>query len=169
MDRLPLWALYLQVLGPTVVAVIAAFVALYIGLRQWKTAHYRLTFDLYEKRFAVYEAVKNFINAATVHRIITLKDLSGAEFRAFHDGIRGAEFLFGGEARDFINKTGAMAMSINATIKKLQEQPDHPQADRLIDEKVEELVKFLLDQPVEDIFRPYLDLSKAGLKSWWPW
>ena len=169
MDRLPLWALYTLTLGPTLVAIIAALIASYIAWRQWKTAHDRLTFDLYEKRFAVYETVKNFINAATVHRIITLKDLSADEFRAFHDGIRGAEFLFGGEARDFINKTGAMAVSINATIKELQGQPDDTRSDRFIEEEAEELVKFLLDQPVEDIFRPYLDLSKAGLRSWWPW
>jgi len=41
-----------QALGPTVVAVIAALFALYIGRRQWKTAHDRLSFDLFEKRFA---------------------------------------------------------------------------------------------------------------------
>jgi hypothetical protein len=64
MDRLPWWEQHVQLLGPTVVAVIAALFALYIGLRQWKTAHDRLAFDLYEKRFAVYEAVKNLINTA---------------------------------------------------------------------------------------------------------
>jgi hypothetical protein len=41
MNELPYWVQYVQALGPTVVAVIAALFALYIGLRQWRTAHYR--------------------------------------------------------------------------------------------------------------------------------
>jgi hypothetical protein len=158
------WEQHVQALGPTVVAVIAALFALYLGLRQWKTAHDRLTFDLYEKRSAVYEAVKNLVNAETQYGA-TQDDLN-----AFYNGIRGAEFLFDGETRDFVMKIGDMAWRAINAHARYQRNPNHPQADRLIDE-AEELVKFLgeQDQPLEKMFKPYLDLSKAGLKSWWPW
>jgi hypothetical protein len=163
MSQLPYWVQYVQVLGPTVVAVIAACFALYIGLRQWKTAHYRLTFDLYEKRFAVYEAVKNLINASTGG--VIQKDLD-----EFYEGIRGAEFLFDGETRKFVMKIGDMAWRAETARARRQRSDHRPQTDKLIDEE-ENILNFLSVQAeaIEDIFRPYLDLSKAGLKSWWPW
>jgi hypothetical protein len=48
---LPSCVQYIQALGPTFVAVVAAGIAGYIAWRQWRTAHDKLTFDLYEKRF----------------------------------------------------------------------------------------------------------------------
>jgi hypothetical protein len=39
---------YIQALGPTVVAVVAAGIAGYIAWRQWRTAHDKLSFDLFE-------------------------------------------------------------------------------------------------------------------------
>ena len=160
-----------------VVAFIAALIALYIGLMQWRTAHYRLSFDLYEKRYKVYEAIKDLINKANANEEVIAEDL-----KAFYDGIRGAEFLFDGETRNFILKIGQMAWSAQmarAQLERHQErqlerpnQPfvDHPRADKLF-EKEEEMLDFLATQGqmLEEKFRPYLDLSKAGLKSYWPW
>jgi hypothetical protein len=51
MNQLPRWMEYVQALAPTVVAIIAALIASYIAWRQWRTAHDKLSFDLYEKPF----------------------------------------------------------------------------------------------------------------------
>jgi hypothetical protein len=40
-------------------------------MMQFKTAHDKLAFDLWEKRFNVYNAVQNVISAATVHGQVT--------------------------------------------------------------------------------------------------
>jgi hypothetical protein len=164
MNQLPNWLQYIQAFGPTVVAVIAALFALYIGVMQWRTAHHRLSFDLYEKRFAVYEAVKNLINTAGGSSVIQ-KDLD-----VFYEGIRGAEFLFGGETRDFVMKIGDMAWRATTARARRLRSAHHPQTDQLIDEE-ENILNFLSGQTeaIEDGFKPYLDLSKAGLKSYWPW
>jgi hypothetical protein len=108
--------------------------------------------------------VKNFVNTE-MQGGATQDDLN-----SFYNGVRGAEFLFDGETRDFIKKIGALAWRAINAHARYQRNPNHPQADRLIDE-AEELGKFLAeqDQPLEEMFRPYLDLSKAGLRSWWPW
>src|SRR6516165_2867269 len=81
MNELPYWVQYVQALGPTVVAVIAALIAGYIAWRQWRTAHGqwrtahdKLSFDLYEKRFAVYEATESFLTTAIVVGRITEED-----------------------------------------------------------------------------------------------
>jgi hypothetical protein len=44
--------------GPAIVAVVAACIAGCIALRQWWTARDRLRFDMFERRFAVYESKK---------------------------------------------------------------------------------------------------------------
>jgi hypothetical protein len=158
MNQLPPWIQSVQALGPTVVAVIAAGIAGYIAWRQWRTAHYRLTFDLFEKRFAVYEAVKNLINTAGSRRVIQ-KDLD-----AFYEGIRGAEFLFGGETRAFVKKIGDMAWKAQI-VRARQQSADPRQIDKLTDEE-ENILNFLSVQSeaIEDVFKPYLDLSTAGLR-----
>jgi hypothetical protein len=86
-NQLPQWAMYAWALGPTLVAIIAAGIAGYIALRQWWTARDRVKLDMFEKRFAVYEATKSLINK----RPITPNDMG-----EFYNGIRGAEFLFDG-------------------------------------------------------------------------
>ena len=157
----------------TVVAFLAALAAFYIGLMQWREAHYRLSFDMYEKRYKVYEAIKDLINN---------EEVNPEDLKAFYDGIRGAEFLFDDETRNFIMKIGQMARSASNAREHLErhrerqlERPnqpsyDHPRADKLLD-KEEEMLNFLATQGqmLEEKFRPYLDLSKAGLKSYWPW
>jgi hypothetical protein len=56
-NQLPLWIQYIQAIGPSFVAVIAALIAGYIALRQWKTAHTRVKLDLFHERFAIFEVL----------------------------------------------------------------------------------------------------------------
>jgi hypothetical protein len=160
MTELPYWMQSIQALGPTVVAIVAAFIAGYIAWRQWRTAHDRLSFDLYEKRFAVYEAVKNIINTAYLHGGVTQGDLD-----AFYEGIRGAEFLFDGRTKNFVTNIRQMAWKASSARARRQRS----ETDKLIDEE-QDILNFLSGQAegLEDMFRPYLDLSKAGLTGYWP-
>jgi hypothetical protein len=161
MNELPICVQYIQALGPTVVAVVVGAVAGYVAWRQWRTAHDKLAFDLYEKRFKVYEAVESIISAATVHDPVTLE-----EFIEFHRAIIGAEFLFDGDTRDFIVKIGQMAWRARNAREQRERSGHHPQTDNLINEE-EGIVSFLLgqEQALEKMFRPYLDLSRVGLAS----
>jgi len=63
-SQLPYWVQYVQALAPAVVAIIAALIAGYIAWRQYKTAHYRLCLDMFEKRFAVYKATQDLLTIA---------------------------------------------------------------------------------------------------------
>jgi hypothetical protein len=146
MSELPYWIQSIQALGPSVVAVIAAAIAGYIAWRQWRTAHYRLSFDMYEKRFAVYEATQIFLVTAMVDGRITEENC-----RALLKGIRSAEFLFDG-------KTAAYLMKIRD-----QAWPLPKDARQLTDDELKGLKK--QSEALEGMFRPYLDLSKAGLTS----
>ena len=76
--ELPSSVLYIQALGPIFIAIIAAFIASYIALRQWWTAHDRLRFDLFEKSFAVYEATRTLINGVNLQGQISIEDMGEA-------------------------------------------------------------------------------------------
>ena len=134
-------------------------VAAYIAWRQWRTSHYRLVFDLFEKRFAVYEVTKTLINRAAIHGPIVRDDL-----QEFSNGIRGAEFLFDGEARTFLMTISDKAFTAHMRRAQLDLHPNHPSYGKLVDEE-EDILDFLRkqDRPLEDLFRKYLDLSGVGL------
>jgi hypothetical protein len=159
MTQLPSCVQYIQALGPSFVAIVAGVFGGYIAYRQWRTGHHRLRLDMFEKRFAVYEATKNLINAVTSHGGVIPEDLG-----AFYNGVRGAEFLFDGETRDFVVKIGEMGFKARMARVRRERSDHHPRADELIDEE-EEILKFLRDQDarLETMFSPYLDLSKVGL------
>jgi hypothetical protein len=52
---------------------------------------------MYERRFAVYDATRMLLNRAGLYGQVTPEDLG-----EFYSGIRGAEFLFDGSTRTFI-------------------------------------------------------------------
>jgi hypothetical protein len=166
MNELPYWVQYIQALAPTVVAVIAALFALYIGWRQWRTAHDKLSFDLYEKRLAVYEAIKKLSDIATVHvdpEALHGSRVSTEDLHAFYNAIRGAEFLFDGDARKFLMTIHDMIWEANNALVRLKRSPRHYPGE--LEPEEEKLVKFLSQQnrALETMFKPYIDLSKVGL------
>jgi len=158
-NQLPIWAQYVWVLAPTVVAVVVGLIAARIAYKQWRTAADRLRLDLYEKRLAVYDAIRSLLSTVTLQGQVTVEDLG-----KFHTGVRGAEFLFYGEAKAFVTTVGARAARAMAKRALLQRQPNHPRADQLIDEE-EDLLEFLRSQSehLDRIFAPYLDLSEIGI------
>jgi hypothetical protein len=155
--QLPNCIQYIQALGPTIVAIVVGVVAGYIAWRQWQTAHQRLRFDLYDKRFAVYDTVRSLISAFRLHGQIT-----DDEFDEFYQGIRGAEFLFDGDTKNFLKDLASMTVTARMRRDQLQRHPDHPRADQLIAEQ-ENIGAFLQRYDLEKEFSRYLDLSKIGL------
>src|ERR1700733_1277510 len=99
-SQLPCWVQYVWALGPSFVAIVAALIAGYIALRQWLTARHRLKLDIFDKRFAVYEATK---------MLITKRPIRPHDLGEFYNGTRGAEFLFDGDTRTFLMNLGDIA------------------------------------------------------------
>jgi hypothetical protein len=55
----PYWTQVLSALLTPTIAVIVAIIA----YRQWKTAQNRLKLDLFDRRFAVYDAARNLLSS----------------------------------------------------------------------------------------------------------
>ena len=157
--QLPMWMQYLQVFGPIFVALAVGGLAWLIAWRQWRTANYRLCFDLFEKRYAIYVATKSLVEKVAVHGQITLGDLGD-----YQRTIEGAEFLFGGEARIYFQKIIDLCFKAQMARRKQDRTKDQQVLDKLVDEE-EEIWTWLQTQGphLETMMRQYLDLSKVGV------
>jgi len=142
MSQLPCWVQYVRALGPTAVAFAVGAIAALIAYWQSKTAHYRLRLDMFEKRFAVYQAVTNVVHMRG--------NINQEGFAEFYKIIRGAEFLFDGETRDLLTRVDGIAW--------------RGSRGQLTHDDVRFLAQPQLQGRLEDRFRRYLDLSKVGLK-----
>jgi len=72
-----------------------ALLAGYIAWRQWKTANEALKKDLFEKRFAIYEATRQFLGAIALTKTVTPQQLG-----TFHTETLGARWLFNDKLAD---------------------------------------------------------------------
>lgn len=155
-NQLPWLLQWTQALGPTIVSVVVGAIASFVAWQQWRTARHRLRFDLFEKRAAVYEATKRLISVVQLHGQITAEDLG-----EFNGAVRGAEFLFDGDTRAFVEKIGLMGFRARMASLAYDRQENRTE---LVDE-VEDILEFLQQQGpnLEKMFAKYLDLSKIGL------
>jgi hypothetical protein len=84
--------------------VIAGIVALFGLLQlctatvQWRTAHNRATFDLFEKRLEVYGAFRDVVG-----RLVASRSDASAHFKAA-SALEGATFLFGADLREYLER-----------------------------------------------------------------
>jgi hypothetical protein len=82
---LPLWVKALQALAVPVIAAVGAWVA----VQQMVIARVKLQHDLYDRRYAVFDAVRAFLDEAIRSQIV-----SPETFRMFALKTADAEFLF---------------------------------------------------------------------------
>jgi len=62
---LPIWVKYVATFAPLFVTTVAAAFAIYFSRRQAKHAHQRLKLDMFDRRYAVYKAIRTLISERT--------------------------------------------------------------------------------------------------------
>src|SRR5262245_9310305 len=77
--------------------ITAAFVA-WIAFLQWRTAQQKAVLDLFDKRFKVYEAVKNCVDQVSINP----RNFENEIERDFIKAMNEAYFLFGGDIHDYL-------------------------------------------------------------------
>ena len=83
----------LKIAGGLLTPVIA-LIATYIAWQQWKTTRHKLRFDLYSRRFAVYESTLVFYQALMGGRASTKSNTFPEIQNAFIKSYRESQFLF---------------------------------------------------------------------------
>ncbi len=90
----PGWVTDVSALLTPAIAILVAVIA----YRQWRTAHYRLKLDMFEKRYAIHAATRDLM--AT---IVTSGQVDNAKLVDFVYGIRQARWLLGKDVAHYLD------------------------------------------------------------------
>ncbi len=91
----PHWTAYLQALLTPVIALFAV----YVSASQWTTARNKLRFDLFEKRYAVYEAARNFVGS-----IVTSGKVKEDNMYAYLIATKAAKWVVAREVEEYLER-----------------------------------------------------------------
>jgi hypothetical protein len=115
--QLPEWVCYFQALAIPILVVSVAIFGAFISMRQAKTAHNKLCYDVFdrqwERRFEVYIATRDFLSGA-FDGSISEKDIHSYGLRALE-----AKFLFDDAMYKYlreIHTRGSALVSANANV-----------------------------------------------------
>jgi hypothetical protein len=149
---LPLWVQVLQALAVPVIAAVGAWAA----LRQMYIARVKLQHDLYDRRYAVFEAVRRFLDEAVSQRIV-----SRETFSSFALGTADAVFLFDDAIAAYLKKMrehAATAQSIYSVMDAAGDQ--QAAASKAAGEHFSWVVNQI--DVLEEKFRPFLTLDRRS-------
>lgn len=152
----PHWTAYLTAMMTPVVASFGAWIA----YQQWITARDKLRLDLYERRMAVYKAAWEAMGIVFTRGGISTEDES-----TYLQGIAGAQWLFGEEVVDYLNKElWEQLTDLHSYIAQLDGLPHGPERTALANKKAEQR-KWFYDQPkrLDKLFYPYLGFEHRSL------
>lgn len=120
----------------------------YIAYQQHKLAKERFKLDLFEKRYAVYEKIRNFILNVVYKNRDGYIEMLDTESK-FQESIHSARFLFDEKIFNFANDIGKKGMELSMCREnKISED------DQSIKEKKTELIADL--ENLQQVFAPYL-------------
>ncbi len=132
--------------------VIVAVVGAWIAYRQHFLAREKFKLDLFEKRFAVFSAVRTFLS-----HIMSEGKLDYGSLATFRGATAEASFLFGDDMTSYIGEIDTRAMRMKKLAISYKDMPIGDQRSQLVEEESQELV-WLIDQlpMLKSKFEPYL-------------
>lgn len=134
---------------------VIAIIAVRIGYLQYKHSREKLRLDLYNKRFAVFSAARNFLSA-----IVREGVPSQATTSRFSIDSAEAQFLFASDIIDFLEsllKEGYRAQDLQRRLRGEMDLPDGRTRDEVVDELADVMKDFLPKfEQSRDLFGGYL-------------
>ena len=150
---LPCWVQILQALAVPLIAAVGAWVA----IQQMRIAKIKLQHDLYDRRYAVFQAVRRFLDEMVANLVVSHDIL-----RAFVIGTADAEFLFPDDLAAYLgemSRRARTAQSIYMTMQSLPEgSPERAKATLAANEQTRWLVEQI--DGLTARFRDVLKLDK---------
>jgi hypothetical protein len=150
---LPGWIQILQALTVPLIAAVGAWVA----VQQMRIARIKLQHDLYDRRYAVFQAVRRFLDE-TVANLLVSRDI----LRAFVIGTADAEFLFPDELAAYLGEMSRRARTAQSIYTTMQSLPDDSPERAKASLAANEQTRWLIEQ-IDGLtarFRDVLKLDK---------
>lgn len=151
-----MWLQYLQAIAVPFIGAVIAGTGAWIAFQQMRIAHIRLKHDLYDRRFATFEAARRLLIDMAVNG-----DASEEAMGNYLVGIANASFLFDDSLVRYLREIGEHASTvqvINTTLKGHVSGSDKPPLERQVTEKVEWLRNQI--EVLDSKFMPFLRLER---------
>ncbi|WP_250504682.1 hypothetical protein [Caballeronia sp. AZ7_KS35] len=148
----PHWTAYVSALMVPLVAVLGVAIA----YRQWRTAQNKLKLDLFEKRFAVYDAARRLLSA-----VMTSGKVSDEEMFRFFAGTGEAKWLLSADVANYLDKELRLKMlQLQTLAAELEGVPAG--AERSTNMKAQSEIKTWMREQfdvLDEKFSPFLTLA----------
>jgi len=143
----------INVLYASLVPMIA-IIASYIAYRQWRTAQNKLKIELFDKRFAIYEVVINYIHNSA--RSKETNEMTGE----FLYRAREAKWLLNENVYLYlIDEVWVHVLRLESLEKEKQETEDEKEIDNIIDQQQKVRFWFNFQYSIVDkMFSPFLNV-----------
>jgi len=162
-SSLPFWVQVLQALAVPVIAAVGAWVA----WQQMHIARTKLQHDLYDRRYAVFQAARRFLDEASMQKIV-----SAETFRSFVLGTADAAFLFDDRLAAYLKEMRDRAAKAQSIFMAMEDLPAGDEKARASAAAGEQFI-WLMQQidGLVDKFRPFLTLDRRSRSVqrflWW--
>jgi hypothetical protein len=155
---LPIWTQYAQALGPPALAIVGAALA----WQQVRISRVKLQHDLYERRFAIFDAARVFLSEL----LRSSTGISNEQIRSFFIRTSDSRFILNDEIYDYLSVIRRRAIRLQTINEALTNLPIGDKRAEIAKED-EEISEWLGDQfkVLINIFRPFLTLEKISLLS----
>ena len=154
---MPAWISWVQALGLPAVGAVIAGASLFIAYQQKRLADIRLQHELYDRRFAVYEATKAFVIGA-----IDDDQMTAGLYLTFQRGTSQSVFLFDATLTTYLNEINRRGLELFRLHRRLAEtQLDDEARIRCADEAAATTTWFSEQfDPLIEKFGPFLRLGE---------
>lgn len=152
---LPDWVQVLQALAVPVIAGVGAWVA----IQQMRIARVKLQHDLYDRRYAVFQAVRRFLDEMVVNKMVSPDTL-----RPFIVGTADAEFLFPDELATYLGEMSSRARKAQSIYMTMQSLPQDSQDWRNANLAANQETGWLVDQ-IDGLTSKFRDVLKLDRRS----
>jgi hypothetical protein len=127
---------------------------------QWRLAHNKLRLDLFDRRWEIYKATSNFVDAIVNDPARNVD----SHLNAFNTGTSNAEFLFGSDVLNYIQQVRTRAVGMRTARVLYESQPDGEERTRNV-QRYEADLLWLIEQStaMTKTFAPYLGFSNVKI------
>jgi hypothetical protein len=152
---------------PQFLLAIIAVVSCWIAVQQMLIAHKKLNHDLFDRRFAVFLATRDYMRAVLGQD----KDID-SKASAYHDAIASAPFLFEKDITDFVQEVEKRGNAAIISGRSLARVPiDRHKNAAMLSESLDWLQREVDNERLTRRFQPALNLSRLeplSIKSVFP-
>ena len=158
-SQLPLWVQYAQALGAPLLAVVVAAAGAWLAWQQVRIARVRLKHDLYDRRFAVFDAARKFLAEVMTHGCPT-----NDQIRAYVVGTGDAIFLLNYDVATYLEEIRKKSIYLQEYKEMLKSLPVGDERTALAKRNSETFAWLMEQLPIGLVthFKPFLTLEKRG-------